>query len=162
MQLNRYVSILPSVALLRRDNRNNLGSFEQAELEMLQSKDGFKYDVIRLFSWLFSRNTKHRHFRCMKKYGNYCVIIGSKYSQKIRFDSNFNRIFNYVHGTHCLTWNASNQGWLQVWRHTRGVRSHLRLNCTWQFCWNNSEHVHCSSCKNSGCIFNKLRRSFEN
>ncbi len=32
---------------------------------------------------LFLRNMKHRHFRYMQKYGNYCVIIGLKYSQKI-------------------------------------------------------------------------------
>jgi len=55
---------------------------------------------------LFLRNTKHRHFWYMQKYGNYCVIIGSKYSLKIWFGSNFNRIFDYVHGTHCLRSNV--------------------------------------------------------
>ncbi len=48
------------------------------------------------------RNSKHILFSILCIYGKYCVIIGSKYSQKIRFDSNFNQIFDYVHGKHCL------------------------------------------------------------
>jgi len=40
--------------------------------------------------------------RYPKPVRNYRVLIGSKFSRKFRSDSVFNRIFDYVHGTHCL------------------------------------------------------------
>jgi len=62
------------------------------------------------FCYLFcviSHNTKHVFFRILNIYGNYCVLIVSKFLRSIHFDSVFNRIFDYVHGTHCLTANPS-------------------------------------------------------
>ncbi len=41
--------------------------------------------------------------RYSKPVRNYGVLIGSKFSRKNRFDSVFNRIFDYIHGTHCLS-----------------------------------------------------------
>ena len=51
---------------------------------------------------------KLRHFRHFEKYENYRVLIGSKFSRNNRFDSVFNRIFDYVPGTHCLTNQLTN------------------------------------------------------
>jgi len=48
-------------------------------------------------------HSKHSHFCYIQIYGIYCVLSGSKYLQKIWFDSNYNQIFDYVHGTHCLS-----------------------------------------------------------
>ncbi len=42
-------------------------------------------------------------FQYSKPEQNYHIIISSKYLRNIPFDSNYNRIFDYVHGTHCLT-----------------------------------------------------------
>jgi hypothetical protein len=52
---------------------------------------------------IVSRNSKHGDFCYIQIYGNYRFKIGSKFLRKIRFDSNYNQIFDYAHGTHCLT-----------------------------------------------------------
>ncbi len=67
------------------------------------TSEGQKTDYFRDLFCVISRNTKHVLFRVFYKYENYCVLIGSKYSRNICFDSVFNRKFDYVHGTHCLT-----------------------------------------------------------
>jgi len=54
-------------------------------------------------SFRVSRKTKHRHFRYLKPERNYGVKIGSKFLRKNRFDSVFNWIIHYVHGSHCFT-----------------------------------------------------------
>jgi len=48
----------------------------------------------------FSSFVKHIIFRIFCIYGNYRVLIGSRFSRNNHFDSVFNRIFDYDHGTH--------------------------------------------------------------
>jgi hypothetical protein len=52
---------------------------------------------------LYTEYKKHVLFHVFRIYGKYCGLIGSKYLQKIQFDSNYNWIFDYVCGTHCLS-----------------------------------------------------------
>jgi hypothetical protein len=53
--------------------------------------------VINFANFCETRNT------AIQIYGIYRVLISSKFLRNIRSDSNFNRIFDYVHGTHCPT-----------------------------------------------------------
>ncbi len=58
---------------------------------------------------------KHVLFRIFHIYGNYGVLIDSRFLRNLCFDSDFNRIFDYVHGTHCLSsvsTNTTNMKWL--------------------------------------------------
>ncbi len=65
--------------------------------------EGQKNDYFRNLFRIISQNSKHVLCRVLYKYGKYCVLIDSKLSRNICFDSVFNRIFDYIHGTHCLT-----------------------------------------------------------
>jgi len=55
------------------------------------------------FYSVYTEYSKHVLFRIFRIYRKYRVKIGSKFSQNNCFDSVFNQIFDYVHGTHCLT-----------------------------------------------------------
>jgi len=69
--------------------------------------EGEKNNYFRNLFCVISRNLKHVFLRVFYKYGNYCVLIGSKFLQNNCFDSVFNRKFDYDHGTHCLSINHS-------------------------------------------------------
>ncbi len=66
------------------------------------TSEGQKNDYYRNLFRIVLRNMKHIYFRNIQIYGNYRVIIGLLFSRNLCFDSDFNRIFDYVHGTHCL------------------------------------------------------------
>jgi len=55
----------------------------------------------------------------------YCVIIGLIFLQNNRFSSDFNWIFDYVHGTHCLILGQTNIIRLNNWV---GDRLQIRTN----------------------------------
>ncbi len=68
-----------------------------------QKHNNFCKNISVIFEFL-RNTTKHGHFWYIPMCGNYCVFIGLSFSQNSHFDSDFNRIFEFVHGTHCLTW----------------------------------------------------------
>ncbi len=67
------------------------------------TSEGQKMIIFAICFILFCETQKHVYFRNIQIYRNYRVIIGLLFSQNLCFDSDFNRIFNYVHRTHCLT-----------------------------------------------------------
>jgi len=73
--------------------------------------------------WIILPNTKLSHFCYIQKYGKYCILIESKFSRNIHFDLDFNLIFDYVHGMHCL--NVLVQ--LFIWKHN--VYKQMSCNC---------------------------------
>jgi len=52
---------------------------------------------------IYTESLKHVLFRILCIYGNYRILISSKFLQNNHFDSVFNRIFDHVQGTHCFT-----------------------------------------------------------
>jgi len=50
--------------------------------------------------------SKGKNCREIRIYGKYCVLIRLLFLRNNRFDSDFNPIFDYVHGTHCLSTDA--------------------------------------------------------
>ncbi len=79
---------------------------EKTDVLSLKTKVFLKLKRSFLNKMFIYRCAKHAHFRNIQIYGNYHVLIDSKYLQKIWFDSNFNWIFDFVHGPHCLTVNV--------------------------------------------------------
>jgi hypothetical protein len=65
----------------------------------------FKSQTFRNLYHFVLENSKLDHFQYIQKYGNYHVKNGLKFLLKNRSDLNDNRIFDYVHGTHCLNSN---------------------------------------------------------
>jgi len=59
-----------------------------------------KTDALRLKN---GQNTKQENFWYIRICGKCCVKIVLIILQNNRSDSVFNQIFDYVHGTHCLT-----------------------------------------------------------
>jgi len=72
------------------------------KMSVFVTSEGQKYDYFCDYFCYVLRNTKQVNFFNIKIYGNYYVLIGSKFLRNKRFDSVFNQIFDYVHITHCL------------------------------------------------------------